>query len=475
MPLPAAVTTVSVHGEIVSPDGGAPAAGRVHFRIPVALRDTTDNVIIGPQTVTAELDDDGEFTIALIATDDPDISPSDWVYDVRVETSVWRDRFDLELPASPSSVEFADLAPAVTPPAVVTYALASDVIAESLVDAKGDLLVATAADTVTRLAVGSNDQVLTADSAQPTGVKWAAAAGGVPTSRQVIAGTGLTGGGDLSADRTFTVAYGSSSTTAARGDDARLSDARTPTAHAATHASAGADPVTVAQSQVTDLSTDLAGKVALSTVDAKGDLLAGTADNTLARVAVGTNGQALVADSAQSTGVAWATVVPLDPYAVKFGLQVVTMPDAAVADDFALNSGVAVYVLCHVPRAVTLTHLGVWVVTAGATDGGNNTMAVYSQAGARLGITGEMDLTATGWREGALTASLDLAAGNYYLHLLTTYGTAPNIATSASSADRLAVNTALPSIFHTGQASSPASITPGSLTVNSVAYYLGGR
>jgi hypothetical protein len=44
----------------------------------------------------------------------------------------------------------------------------------TVVDAKGDLLVGTAADTLDRLAVGTNDHVLTADSAQPSGVKWAA-------------------------------------------------------------------------------------------------------------------------------------------------------------------------------------------------------------------------------------------------------------------------------------------------------------
>ncbi len=48
-------------------------------------------------------------------------------------------------------------------------------------------------------------------------------------SRQIIAGTGLTGGGDLTTDRTLTVAYGSSAGTAAVGNDARLSDSRAPT------------------------------------------------------------------------------------------------------------------------------------------------------------------------------------------------------------------------------------------------------
>jgi hypothetical protein len=43
----------------------------------------------------------------------------------------------------------------------------------------------------------------------------------------------------------------------------------------------------------------------ISTVDAKGDLLAGTADNTIARLAVGTNGHFLTADSAETTGLKW--------------------------------------------------------------------------------------------------------------------------------------------------------------------------
>jgi len=42
--------------------------------------------------------------------------------------------------------------------------------------------------------------------------------------------------------------------------DSRLSDARTPLAHAATHGSAGSDPVTLAQSQITNLVSDLSAK-----------------------------------------------------------------------------------------------------------------------------------------------------------------------------------------------------------------------
>ena len=50
---------------------------------------------------------------------------------------------------------------------------ASAAIAKTIVDAKGDIIAATAADTVARLAVGTNNQVLTADSTAATGLKWA--------------------------------------------------------------------------------------------------------------------------------------------------------------------------------------------------------------------------------------------------------------------------------------------------------------
>ena len=45
----------------------------------------------------------------------------------------------------------------------------------TVADAKGDLLVGTGADTIARLAVGTNGHTLVADSAETTGLKWAAA------------------------------------------------------------------------------------------------------------------------------------------------------------------------------------------------------------------------------------------------------------------------------------------------------------
>jgi hypothetical protein len=67
---------------------------------------------------------------------------------------------------------------------------ASAGIAKTIVDAKGDIIAATAADTVSRLAVGANDTVLTADSTAATGLKWATPAAGGMT---VIASGSLSG------------------------------------------------------------------------------------------------------------------------------------------------------------------------------------------------------------------------------------------------------------------------------------------
>lgn len=55
---------------------------------------------------------------------------------------------------------------------------ASNPVSANIVDAKGDLIAGTAADTVGRLAVGTNGQVLAANSSASTGLEWVTASGG---------------------------------------------------------------------------------------------------------------------------------------------------------------------------------------------------------------------------------------------------------------------------------------------------------
>jgi hypothetical protein len=63
-------------------------------------------------------------------------------------------------------------------------------IQPTLLDAKGDLISATANDTPARLAVGTNGQVLTADSTASTGLKWAS--GGLTLINTTTIGTAVT-------------------------------------------------------------------------------------------------------------------------------------------------------------------------------------------------------------------------------------------------------------------------------------------
>ncbi len=60
-------------------------------------------------------------------------------------------------------------------------------------DAKGDLIVGTGADAATKLTVGTNTHVLTADSSTASGLSWTAPTTGDITG--VTAGTAISGGG----------------------------------------------------------------------------------------------------------------------------------------------------------------------------------------------------------------------------------------------------------------------------------------
>jgi len=72
--------------------------------------------------------------------------------------------------------------------ATYTPGASSGAIAEALIDAKGDLIVGSAADTAARLAVGATTgHVLTVDSGETLGVKWAAADGGGGSPADVAA------------------------------------------------------------------------------------------------------------------------------------------------------------------------------------------------------------------------------------------------------------------------------------------------
>lgn len=126
MPLPASVTLIPLHVKVIHTDAnGTPSAGDVFFQMPYALRNAAGGVVLGRRRFRAKLDTNGEATINLPATNDPDLSPSGWTYTVTPVTDAWNDApFEIEVPYNTvGTLELANLAPAVTPTTVATYAL----------------------------------------------------------------------------------------------------------------------------------------------------------------------------------------------------------------------------------------------------------------------------------------------------------------------------------------------------------------
>lgn len=158
---------------------------------------------------------------------------------------------------------------------------------------KGDLL-ARSASAVSRVALGADGFILTADSSQALGVKWAAApATGVPTSRNINTGVGLSGGGPLTADLNLAgVVFGASGASHKSGD--------------VPDPGAAAQATRYLREDATWAIPSGTGGGMTDPTTTKGDLI--VHGSGITRLGVGTDGQALLADSTQALGVKWGTV-----------------------------------------------------------------------------------------------------------------------------------------------------------------------
>jgi len=118
-----AIIRRAIHIKITHNDEAlTPATGRVVLIGPHILRDSAGNVIHGRPVDTVTLVN-GEGTLEVPTTDNPDVSPSGWPYTCLVDTDVYRDQFPVQVPAGVGPIEFVDLAPAIAPTAVATYSL----------------------------------------------------------------------------------------------------------------------------------------------------------------------------------------------------------------------------------------------------------------------------------------------------------------------------------------------------------------
>jgi hypothetical protein len=144
-----------------------------------AIVDKTNNrMLLGAAPVAIEAD--GDFSIANIvdfANVAGDVQPTGIQYELFIsyrdhgtgESKTWRSG-QMQVTANNQQV-----AAILGSGSTVAPAYQSQFIRKDLVDAKGDLLVATGADVVARRAVGSNGARLVADSAQADGLRWSTA------------------------------------------------------------------------------------------------------------------------------------------------------------------------------------------------------------------------------------------------------------------------------------------------------------
>lgn len=152
------------------------ASGISNSQTTLTVATGTGSALLGGVTLAAGNVD--QFTLAI----DPDTNNEEIVF----ATAVAADTFTIvRARAGSSGVSHSG-------GATVSHVLTSDdltffttgvatadaAIPKSTVTTKGDLIVATASGVVTRVGVGSNTQVLTADSTTASGVKWAASSGG---------------------------------------------------------------------------------------------------------------------------------------------------------------------------------------------------------------------------------------------------------------------------------------------------------
>jgi hypothetical protein len=168
-----------------------------------------------------------------------------------------------------------------------------------------------------------------------------------------------------------------------------------------------------------------------------------------------------------------------DPAAAMLGLKLLAAPYGGGSALAVLNAGVLVLVLVRSLAAQSITRLGIHVQAAANTPTGVNGLALYTEPGVLVDQTSSMDtqFQATGWQDAALGASQAIAANtNYYLAALTHFGSAPQVAAFLSvSVDDHPVNGHYISVFNTGVASFPASLTPSALSINSGLYVMGAQ
>jgi hypothetical protein len=110
MALGANLTTVQITGTYVDYEGTA-IAGQIRFSISEVLRNGTDDQMVAPSVVVVPLVS-GAFSVTLPATNDPDVVPNPFTYDVEESFAGGRS-YTISIPyTTAGSLDLADISPA---------------------------------------------------------------------------------------------------------------------------------------------------------------------------------------------------------------------------------------------------------------------------------------------------------------------------------------------------------------------------
>lgn len=464
MPFPSGVQTVTLTGHQTLADGnGNPLPVRIR-PVPSRVVSTTYDVVVGSAPVVVRPDAAGEWTVELVATDATGFAPTGWTY--RVETGV--EALYISLPASLGEVDIADLTPAGADEG--EYVLVPGPPGPA----------GPQGPTGPAGATGATGPIGPQGEAGPAGEQGPAGATGpqgAPGDSGPAGPQGEQGEQGPVGPQPPLGAAGAGADVALRSTDPTTTNARTPTAHASSHATAGTDPISPASigaattGDVSTLATSVSNLdtfvgdclTRVQNIEQGSAFLAGghytapvdiTSSGMSAvrfvgrRTAAGppTSGAWTAGDTVlDSTGAWWLctasgtpgtwaspptpgnTWLPSDQGLTAWSFD----PASCGSAGTALSAGFIYLVALNLRQPATLSRVHAVLGSAGSgLTAGQCLAGLYDSTGARVAVTADMATTwnSAGNKSMAFTAPYDAAAGRYYVAYLFNGTTSPSFA-----------------------------------------------